>query len=91
MKDDLDKYVSRRKRSDNKFAKNFESGYQEFRVGVLLRQAREQAGLRKKTSHLALKGKSQPFRGWKIMPKTCVCPLSNALRTPWAKALSLIW
>lgn len=45
MKDDLDKYISRRKRTDKKFAENFESGYQEFKVGVLLRQAREQAGI----------------------------------------------
>ena len=37
MKDDLDKYISRRKRRDGKFAENFESGYQEFKVGVLLR------------------------------------------------------
>jgi len=45
MKSDLDKYISRRKRTDKKFAENFESGYQEFKVGVLLRQAREQAGI----------------------------------------------
>jgi ribosome-binding protein aMBF1 (putative translation factor) len=45
MKDDLDKYISRRKRADKKFSENFESGYQEFKVGVLLRQAREQAGI----------------------------------------------
>ena len=45
MKDDLDKYISRRKRDDKKFAANFESGYQEFKVGVLLRQARKQAGI----------------------------------------------
>ncbi len=36
MKDDLDKYISRRKRADKQFAENFESGYQEFKVGVLL-------------------------------------------------------
>ncbi len=34
MKDDLDKYISRRKRTDKKFAKNFNSGCQEFKVGV---------------------------------------------------------
>jgi ribosome-binding protein aMBF1 (putative translation factor) len=45
MKDDLDKYISRRKRADKKFAENFESGYQEFKVGVLLRQARVKAGI----------------------------------------------
>ena len=45
MKDDLDKYISRRKRRDAKFAENFDAGYQELKVGVLLRQARERAGL----------------------------------------------
>ena len=45
MKDDLDKYISRRKRADSKFAANFEGGYEEFKVGILLRQAREQAGI----------------------------------------------
>ena len=45
MKDDLEKFIKRRKRTDAKFAENFESGYQEFKVGVLLRQAREEAGI----------------------------------------------
>ena len=45
MKDDLQKFIERRKRTDAKFAKDFESGYQELRIGVLLRQARQQAGV----------------------------------------------
>ena len=45
MKDDLGKYIERRKRADREFAKGFEAGYQEFKIGVLLRQAREQAGV----------------------------------------------
>jgi HTH-type transcriptional regulator / antitoxin HipB len=45
MKDDLDKYISRRKKRDAKFAESFESGYQEMKVGVLLRHARKQAGI----------------------------------------------
>ena len=45
MKDDVEKFIEKRKRTDLKFAKDFESGYQEFRIGVLLRQAREQAGV----------------------------------------------
>jgi HTH-type transcriptional regulator / antitoxin HipB len=45
MKDDLEKFIEKRKRTDPKFAKDFESGYQEFKIGVLLRQAREQAGV----------------------------------------------
>ena len=39
------KFIERRKRSDKRFAKGFESGYEEFKIGVLLRQAREQAGV----------------------------------------------
>ena len=45
MKDDLEKFIERRKRTDREFAKDFEAGYQEFKIGVLLRQAREQAGV----------------------------------------------
>lgn len=45
MKDDLEKYIERRKRRERAFAKGLESGYQEFKIGVLLRQAREEAGV----------------------------------------------
>lgn len=43
--DDLDKYIERRKDRDPEFAKGYESGYQEFLIGILLRQARENAGV----------------------------------------------
>ena len=42
---DLDRYVNRRKRTDPDFAKGFDEGYREFKIGVILRQAREEAGL----------------------------------------------
>ena len=42
---DLKKYVARRKASDPEFAENYEVGYLQFKIGVLLRQAREEAGL----------------------------------------------
>jgi HTH-type transcriptional regulator/antitoxin HipB len=45
MKDDLDRYIEKRKRSDRAFARDFDSGYGEFKIGVLLRQAREHAGV----------------------------------------------
>jgi ribosome-binding protein aMBF1 (putative translation factor) len=45
MKDDLDKYISRRKSADKKFAEKFDGGYEEFKVGVLLRQTREKVGI----------------------------------------------
>ena len=45
MNDDLEKYIARRQRADKAFAKDFDAGYEEFKIGVMLRQAREQAGV----------------------------------------------
>ena len=45
MKNDVEKYIERRKRSDKVFAKDFDSGYEEFKIGMMLREAREQAGV----------------------------------------------
>ncbi len=42
---DLTKYVAKRKAKDLVFAEGFDSGYADFKIGVLLRQARESAGL----------------------------------------------
>ena len=42
---DLQEYVAKRKRRDPEFAKEYEIGYEQFKLGVLLRQAREEAGL----------------------------------------------
>jgi ribosome-binding protein aMBF1 (putative translation factor) len=42
---DLRLYIKDRKKRDPEFAKNFEEGYQEFKLGVLLQLAREEAGL----------------------------------------------
>jgi len=41
---DLKNYIKRRKARDPEFAKNFESGYEQFKIGVMLKQAREDAG-----------------------------------------------
>ncbi len=42
---DLQKYIEERKVKDSEFAKDYETGYQEFKIGVLLKMAREEAGL----------------------------------------------
>ncbi len=42
---DLEKYINKRKKKDPEFAKGFEEGYKEFKIGILLKQARVQAGL----------------------------------------------
>lgn len=42
---DVEEYIARRKKADPEFAEGFEGGYKEFEFGVLLRQARVEAGL----------------------------------------------
>lgn len=42
---DLQNYIKARKARDPKFAKNFESGYEQFKIGVVLKQARLDAGV----------------------------------------------
>ncbi len=42
---DLREYIEKRKKRDPAFAENFELGYENFKLGAVLRQAREEAGL----------------------------------------------
>lgn len=42
---DLQKYIKKRKARDPEFAKGFDTGYGQFKIGVLLKQAREETGL----------------------------------------------
>jgi len=42
---DLKKYISKRKEQDEVFSLNFNEGYQAFKIGVLLKEARESAGV----------------------------------------------
>jgi ribosome-binding protein aMBF1 (putative translation factor) len=42
---DLKKYVAKRKVKDPAFAENYDSGYAQFKIGAMLKSAREEAGL----------------------------------------------
>ena len=42
---DLDSYIEERKKRDKGFAEGFDEGYEQFKIGEILRQAREAAGL----------------------------------------------
>ncbi len=44
---DLEKYIEKRKQTNPEFADQFEAGYLSFKIGVMLAQAREEAGLTK--------------------------------------------
>lgn len=43
--DDLDRFIEKRKKESKEFAEGFDEGYENFKIGVLLRLSREQAGL----------------------------------------------
>jgi DNA-binding XRE family transcriptional regulator len=43
--DDLDRYIEKRKMRSPKFAQNYDKGYEQFKIGALLKQARLDAGL----------------------------------------------
>jgi len=42
---DVERYIEKRKKRTPHFAKDFESGYQTFEFSVMLREARERAGV----------------------------------------------
>lgn len=54
---DLKKYVNKRKAKDPAFTENYESGYADFKLGIMLRQARESAGLTQEELAIKLKTK----------------------------------
>ena len=42
---DLQKYIKARKARDPEFARDFDTGYEQFKIGVMLKQARLEAGI----------------------------------------------
>lgn len=42
---DIERYIEERIECDSEFAEDFEEGYTDFKIGVILRQAREAAGM----------------------------------------------
>ena len=46
---DVERYIEKRKKRSAAFAKEFESGYEAFEFSIMLRQARERAGITQET------------------------------------------
>lgn len=42
---DLQRYISKRKAHDSAFEENYETGYDEFKIGAMLQSLRKEAGL----------------------------------------------
>jgi len=51
---DLNKYIAKRKKGDSEFAKEFEEGYQEFKIGEMLKQARKETGFTQEEIAIAM-------------------------------------
>jgi len=43
--DDIDRHIEEMKKNSSYFLENFEQGYHEFKIGVMLKSARKKAGL----------------------------------------------
>ncbi len=54
---DLQKYIKKRKVSDPEFAKGYVTGYEQFKIGVMLKQARLEAGVTQEELAARLKTK----------------------------------
>jgi ribosome-binding protein aMBF1 (putative translation factor) len=54
---DLKKYIHERKNSDKAFAEGYDVGYEQLKIGMVLKQAREIAGLTQEELALKLKTK----------------------------------
>ena len=42
---DLKKYITKRRKVDKEFTDGYDEGFENFKIGVLLRQAREKSGI----------------------------------------------
>lgn len=42
---DLDDYISQRKKTDSEFAQNFDNGYEEFKIGMMIKEMRLESGM----------------------------------------------
>lgn len=72
---DLKKYVRDRKKRDKHFAEGYEEGYEQFKIGVELKQACESAGLTQEELVRRLKTKRRLYPGSRTMLRISNCQL----------------
>lgn len=48
---DLKEYINRRKETDKEFASGYDVGYEEFKLGVILKELRVQRGMTQEELH----------------------------------------
>ena len=64
---DLQEYIEKRKKTDKEFSINFDKGYEQFKIGVMLRQIRKSASLPSRNLQTSLIQKRAPYQEWKTM------------------------
>ncbi len=74
---DLQKYIIKRKAEDPEFADGYDEGFKNFRIGVMLKQARKNAGLTQ--DELAEKLKTH---------KSAISRIENHAEDIWLSTLS---
>lgn len=79
--DDLEKYISNRKALSEDFAKDFDAGYEEFKIGVVLGQAREQTGITQEELAQKLHTKKSAISRIENHAEDIVCPPFVAWQT----------
>jgi hypothetical protein len=75
---DLRVYIDGRKKRDPEFAENYEKGFQDFKLGVMLRQAREDAGLTQEELAVRISPKKTAISrkgGSNLAPPTFMVPI----------------
>ena len=55
--DHLDNYITKRKKKSKYISRNFDRGYQDFKIGAMLKLAREESGLTQEEIAIKLKTK----------------------------------
>jgi hypothetical protein len=80
---DVQKYIEARSKREKEFAEGFEIGYTDFKIGVVLRQARESAGMTQEQVAKKLSTVNLQFHASKTMPMMYVCPPCDDMPKRW--------
>jgi HTH-type transcriptional regulator/antitoxin HipB len=76
---DLEQYISKRKTKNQEFAKNFDNGYEEFKIGEILKQTRKELGYTQEYVAKKLKQKNHLYQELKITLLISSYPLCKTL------------
>lgn len=83
---DLQKYIQKRKARDPEFAKEDVSGYEQFKIGVMLKQARLDAGITQEELAVRLSTKKTAISRIENHAEASSCPPLNDLPQPSGNA-----